>query len=77
MPIGGDDPAAKTGAGKFVWELGFHVVRAGPFTAACPLEPLAMLLIHLARNQGCRPASIGFKLLRRSASYVPAPAGSA
>lgn len=65
MFICGDDAAAKSAVGKLAAELGFDVVDAGPLTSARLLEPLAMLWIHLAYQQGLGPTSHAFKLLRR------------
>ncbi|MCC2663275.1 MAG: oxidoreductase, coenzyme F420-dependent [Geminicoccaceae bacterium] len=46
-------------------ELGFEAVDAGPLKVARLLEPLAMLWLHLATNQGLG-REIAFALLRRA-----------
>ena len=65
MFICGDDAGAKATVGRLAAELGFEVVDAGPLNASRMLEPLAMLWIHLAFNQGFGPTGHAFKLLRR------------
>jgi predicted dinucleotide-binding enzyme len=65
MFVCGDDAAGKPTVIELVGELGFEVVDAGPLKVARLLEPLAMLWIHLAREQGLG-REIAFALLRRA-----------
>lgn len=60
--ICGDDEAAKEDVTQLAQELGFDVVDCGPLNSARLLEPLAMLWIHLAYQQGFGP-DIAFKLI--------------
>ncbi|MFX1397535.1 MAG: NADPH-dependent F420 reductase [Promethearchaeota archaeon] len=60
--ICGDDPKAKTKATELGEIIGFEVVDCGPLKNARLLEPVAMLWIELAYNQGMGPG-IAFKLL--------------
>ena len=52
MFVCGDDPRARPTVLQLVAELGFDAVDAGPLKVARLLEPLAMLWIRLARDQG-------------------------
>jgi len=63
--ICGDDLKAKSVVKELGIDLGFDVVDAGPLKKARLIEPLAMLWIELAYNQGLGTC-IAFKLLRRS-----------
>jgi predicted dinucleotide-binding enzyme len=65
MFVCGDDARAKPTVLTLVAELGFDAVDAGPLKVARLLEPLAMLWIHLASNQGLG-REIAFALLRRA-----------
>ncbi len=58
----GDDTQAKSKAKKLGELIGFEVVDCGPLKNARLLEPVAMLWIELAYNQGMGPG-IAFKLL--------------
>lgn len=60
----GDDAAAKRTVHQLVGDLGFEPVDAGPLTSARYLEPLAMLYIHLAFQQGWG-SNCAFKILKR------------
>lgn len=60
----GDDREAKNVAKQLIEEIGLDPVDVGPLKNARLLEPLAMLWIDLAVNQGQGP-NHGFKLLRR------------
>jgi hypothetical protein len=60
----GDEAAAKRKVGQLAAELGFDVVDCGPLSQARLLEPLAMLWISLAYQQGLG-TSIAFRLLKR------------
>ena len=60
----GDDAAAKAKAKTLIADAGFNPVDVGPLKNARLLEPLAMLWIDLAVNQGWR-VTHAFKLLRR------------
>jgi len=60
----GDDAAAKLVVHQLAGELGFEPVDAGPLTSARYLEPLAMLYIHLAFQQGWG-SNCAFKILKR------------
>ncbi|MFX1379091.1 MAG: NADPH-dependent F420 reductase [Promethearchaeota archaeon] len=62
--ICGDDLGAKSTAKQLGIDLGFEVIDAGPLKNASLIEPLAMLWIELAYNQGMG-TDIAFKLLRR------------
>lgn len=64
MFVCGDDASAKSTVAKLAADLGFDVVDAGPLTAARLLEPLALLWIQLAFQQGMGP-NHAFRLLRR------------
>jgi NADPH-dependent F420 reductase len=48
----GDDEEAKKIVGRLAGELGFDAIDAGDLQIARLLEPLAMLYIHMAMNQG-------------------------
>jgi predicted dinucleotide-binding enzyme len=65
MFVCGDDARARPTVLGLVAELGFDAVDAGPLKVARLLEPLAMLWIHLARDQGLG-REIAFALLRRA-----------
>jgi predicted dinucleotide-binding enzyme len=65
MFVCGDDARAKPTVLTLVSELGFDAVDAGPLKVARLLEPLAMLWIHLAHDQGLG-REIAFALLRRA-----------
>jgi predicted dinucleotide-binding enzyme len=65
MFVCGDDQRARPTVLALVGELGFDVVDAGALKVARLLEPLAMLWIHLALNQGLG-REIAFALLRRA-----------
>jgi predicted dinucleotide-binding enzyme len=65
MFVCGDDAAARPKVLQLVAELGFDAVDAGELKVARLLEPLAMLWIHLAREQGLG-REIAFALLRRA-----------
>ncbi len=60
----GDDGAAKETVKQLVTALGFDPVDAGPLASARYLEPLAMLYIHLAFQQGWG-SNCAFKVLRK------------
>lgn len=60
----GDDAAAKTTAEELIADIGLNPVDVGPLRNARLLEPMAMLWIDLAINQGWG-ARHAFKLLRR------------
>lgn len=60
----GDDAAAKATAKGLIADIGLNPVDVGPLRNARLLEPMAMLWIDLAINQGWG-AKHGFKLLRR------------
>lgn len=65
MFICGDDAAAKASVAKLAADLGFDPIDTGPLTAARLLEPLALLWIRLAFDQGWGPTGHAFKMLRR------------
>ncbi len=60
----GDDQQAKNVVKQLIEEVGLNPVDVGPLKNARLLEPLAMLWIDLAVNQG-QGTDHGFKLLRR------------
>ncbi len=60
----GDDAAAKHAVKRLIEDAGMNPVDVGPLRNARLLEPLAMLWIDLAYNQGWG-ANHAFKLLRR------------
>lgn len=62
--ICGDHLDAKSKAKELGLDLGFDVIDAGPLINARLIEPLAMLWIELAYNQGMG-TDIAFKLLSR------------
>ncbi|MFX1501515.1 MAG: NADPH-dependent F420 reductase [Promethearchaeota archaeon] len=62
--ICGDHLDAKSKAKELGFDLGFDVIDAGSLMNARLIEPLAMLWIELAYNQGMG-TDIAFKLLRR------------
>jgi NADPH-dependent F420 reductase len=62
--ICGDNLDAKSKSKQLGVDLGFDVIDAGPLKNARLIEPLAMLWIELAYNQGMG-TDIAFKLLRR------------
>ncbi len=62
--ICGDNLEAKSKVKKLGVDLGFDVIDAGSLKNARLIEPLAMLWIDLAYNQGMG-TDIAFKLLRR------------
>lgn len=64
MFLCGDDADAKTTVANLAEDLGFETIDAGPLNRARLLEPMALLWIHLAMNEGFG-REIGFKLLRR------------
>ncbi len=60
----GDDQESKNVVKRLIEEVGLKPVDVGPLKNARLLEPLAMLWIDLAVNQG-QGTNHGFKLLRR------------
>ncbi|MFX1391771.1 MAG: NADPH-dependent F420 reductase [Promethearchaeota archaeon] len=60
----GDDFEAKSKVKQLAIDLGFDVIDVGPLRNAKFIEPLGMLWIELAYNQGMG-TDIAFKLLRR------------
>ncbi|HLW77502.1 MAG TPA: NADPH-dependent F420 reductase [Bryobacteraceae bacterium] len=60
----GDDSAAKAKVKPLIDELGFDAIDAGPLTQSRTLEPMALLWISLAYQQG-QGREIAFKLMRR------------
>jgi 8-hydroxy-5-deazaflavin:NADPH oxidoreductase len=64
MFLCGDDPVAKEAAARLAASLGFEPVDAGPLVRARLLEPLALLWLRLAADQG-PGKEIAFRLLRR------------
>ena len=60
----GDDAAAKAVVRNLIEDVGLDPVDVGPLRNARMLEPLALLWIDLAVNQGQGPGH-AFKLLRR------------
>ncbi|MFW9819791.1 MAG: NADPH-dependent F420 reductase [Candidatus Thorarchaeota archaeon] len=62
--ICGDDLEAKSKSKQLGIDLGFDVIDTGPLKNARLIEPLGMLWIELAYNQGMG-TDIAFKLLRR------------
>jgi len=62
--ICGDDKEAKSKVRQLGIDLGFDVIDVGPLKNARLTEPLGMLWIELAYNQGMG-TDIAFKLLRR------------
>jgi hypothetical protein len=64
MFMAGDDKSAKSVVQQLGQDLGFEMVDAGNLQAARLLEPVAMLWIHLAFQQGLG-RDFAFKLIRR------------
>ena len=60
----GDDAAAKATAGQLARDLGFEALDAGGLASARMLEPLALLWVSLAFNQGLG-REFAFKVMRR------------
>jgi predicted dinucleotide-binding enzyme len=60
----GDDAAAKGIVKRLIADVGFEPVDAGPLISARYLEPLAMLYIHLAYQQGWS-SDCAFKIIKR------------
>lgn len=60
----GDDEDARATVKPLIEALGLAAIDAGPLYAARYIEPAAMLLVHLAYNQGMG-GQIGYKLLER------------
>ncbi len=60
----GDDDAAKATVGQLATALGFEAIDAGPLTIARYLEPLAMLYIQLAIQEGWG-SNYAFKIMKR------------
>ncbi len=60
----GDDAAAKTVVHQLITDIGFEPADAGPLSSARYLEPLAMLYIHLAFQQGWG-SNCAFKVMKR------------
>ena len=52
MFICGDDGQSKEVVGSLAEQIGFEVIDTGPLKTARYLEPMAMLWVHLAYNQG-------------------------
>ena len=52
MPVAGDDAAARQQVLALATLIGFDAIDMGPLRAARYLEPLAMVWIHLAFQQG-------------------------
>ncbi len=64
MFLCGNDSSAKATVTGLAEALGFEAIDAGPLQMARALEPLAVLWIQLASNQGLG-RDIAFKILRR------------
>jgi NADPH-dependent F420 reductase len=60
----GDHAAAKASVKQLIADVGFEPVDAGPLTSSRYLEPLAMLYIHLAYQQGWG-SNCAFKIMKR------------
>ena len=60
----GDEADAKAKVKELILDIGFDPVDAGPLTAARLLEPLALLWIQLASEQGLGN-NIAIKLIGR------------
>lgn len=61
----GDDPDAKEMLRYLIAGCGFDPIDAGPLASARYLEPLAMLTVHLVREQGWGPTGIAWRLMRQ------------
>jgi len=59
----GDDKKAKQTVAHLIRQIGFEPVDCGPLETARYLEPLAMVIVELAYNQGHRP-QVGLRVLR-------------
>lgn len=64
MFICGDDAGAKTAVARLAQDLGFQVADVGDLSKARLLEPLALVWISLAMQQGWG-RNIAFKLVQR------------
>jgi len=60
----GDDAHAKRLLDGLLRSCGLDVVDCGPLVHARYLEPLAMLMVHLVREQGFGPTGIVLRLMR-------------
>jgi predicted dinucleotide-binding enzyme len=60
----GDEAEAKSAVAQLIRDVGFEPVDCGPLSSARYLEPLGMLLIHLAYGRGMG-TRIGLSLMRR------------
>ena len=58
----GDDADAKRRVSELVSSCGLEPVDCGPLDKARYLEPLALLMVQLVRNQGWAPAAVGMRL---------------
>ena len=67
MFICGDEADSKKVVASLAEQIGFEVVDTGPLKTARYLEPLAMLWVHLAYNEGFG-LDFAFKLIRRRAA---------
>ena len=67
MFICGDDEVSRKVVGSLAEQIGFEVVDTGPLKTARYLEPMAMLWVSLAYNQGFG-LDFAFKLIRRDAT---------
>ena len=68
--ICGNDATAKAAVAGLARDLGFDVVDAGRLHMARYIEPLALLWIDMARNQG-RGHNFAFRLIERGAGLAP------
>lgn len=68
MFFAGDDHVAKSKAARLAEQIGFEAVDAGPLSHARLLEPMAVLWIYLAQNQGMG-TGIAFQLLRHPRDF--------
>ena len=73
----GDDRDAKELVQRLLHGWGLDPLDCGPLTSARYLEPLAMLMVELVREQGWGPADIALQMPRRRDDHAPAAVGSA
>ena len=59
----GDDRKSKLAVARLIRQIGYEPVDCGPLETARYLEPLAMVIVELAYNQGHRP-EVGLRVLR-------------
>jgi predicted dinucleotide-binding enzyme len=62
-----DDPAASRQVAELIRSCGLEPIDCGPLANARYLEPLALLMVQLVRNQGWPATAVGMRLAHRPA----------